>query len=125
MGYLASTVAAGALLAFAAPVDAVAGAVNNTNSKVALTIGGRVHKSLIHADDGVRDALFFVDGRSSNTEMWWSGSAKLTETVTMGAYQRWDVANQNGSYSFGSTSGAATNGGTTETGMYSYIYFKH
>merc|ERR1712057_117740 len=63
--YLASTVAAGALLAFAAPVDAVAGAVNNTNSK---------------------EALFFVDGRSANTEMWWSGSAKLTETVTMGAY---------------------------------------
>ena len=123
--YLASTVAAGALLAFAAPVDAVAGAVNNTNSKVALTIGGRVHKSLIHADDGVRDALFFVDGRSSNTEMWWSGSAKLTETVTMGAYQRWDVANQSGSYSFGSGTGAATNGATTETGKYSYLYFKH
>ena len=123
--YLASTVAAGALLAFAAPVDAVAGAVNNQNSKIALTIGGRVHKSLIHADDGVRDALFFVEGRSSNTEMWWSGKAKLTETVTMGAYQRWDVANQNGSYSFGSTTGAATNGGTTEGGKYSYLYFKH
>ena len=125
--YLASTVAAGALLAFAAPVDAVAGAVNNTNSKIALTIGGRVHKSLIHADDGFRDALFFVDGRSSNTEMWWSGSAKLTETVTMGAYQRWDVANQGGSYSFGSGTGAspAITAGTTEGGKYSYIYFKH
>merc|ERR1711959_255570 len=123
--YLASTVAAGALLAFAAPVDAVAGAVNNTNSKVALTIGGRVHKTLIHADDGVRDALFFVDGRSANTEMWWSGSAKLTETVTMGAYQRWDVQNQNAGFSFGSGTGAAVNTATTETGKYSYIYFKH
>ena len=123
--YLTSTVAAGALLAFAAPVDAVAGAINSNNSKIALKIGGRVHKSLIHADDGVRDALFFVDGRSSNTEIWYAGSAKLTETVTAGAYQRFDVANQNGSYSFGSTTGAATNGGTTQAAKYSYVYFKH
>ena len=105
--YLASTVAAGALFAFAAPVDAVAGAVNNQNSKISLTIGGRVHKTLIHADDGVRDGLFFTDGLDANTEMWWAGSAKLTETVTMGAYQRWDVANQNGGYSFGSGTGFA------------------
>ena len=83
--YLRASVAAGALLAFSAPVSAVAGAVNATNSKIALTIGGRVHKSLTHADDGVRDALFFTDGLDANTEMWWAGSAKLTETVTMGA----------------------------------------
>ena len=125
--YLASTVAAGALLAFAAPVDAVAGAVNSNNSKIALTLGGRVHKALIHADDGFRDALFFVDGRSNNTEMWWSGSAKLTETITMGAYQRWDVANQNTNFSFGSGTGAspATNTSQTHSAKYSYVYFKH
>ena len=123
--YLSASVAVGALLAFSAPVSAVAGAVNATNSKIALTIGGRVHKSLTHADDGVRDALFFTDGLDANTEMWWAGSAKLTETVTMGAFQRWDVANQNGGYSFGSTTGAATNESTTETGKYSYVYFKH
>jgi len=123
--YLASTVAAGALLAFSAPVDAVAGAINSNNSKIALKIGGRVHKALIHADDGVRDALFFVDGRSSNTEIWFAGSAKLTETVTMGAYQRFDVANQGGSYSFGSGTGAAVNTSTTHGAKYSYVYFKH
>ena len=123
--YLTSTVAVGALLAFSAPVEAVAGSVTASNSKIDLSTGGSVHTALIHADDGLRDAVFFVDGLSSNTELWFAGSAALTETVKMGAYQRFDVANQNSGYSFGSTTGAAATTSTTQTGKYSYIYFKH
>lgn len=123
--YLGTTVAATALLAFAAPMDANAGSLSGVNSKIDMSIGGRLHKTLTWADDGYRDGLFHTDGLTTNTELWVTGSAKLTETVTMGGYQRWDVPNQNAGYSFGSTAGTKTMTATTSTGKYSYVYFKH
>jgi len=123
--YLGTTVAATALLAFSAPIDANAGSIAANNSKIDLKVGGRVHKTLTWADDGYRDGLFHTDGLTTNTEMWLSGSAKLTEAVTMGALQRWDLQNQNAKYNFDSSTGAKETTATTSTGKYSYVYFKH
>ena len=123
--HLTTTVAATALLAFAAPIDASAGSIAANNSKIDLKVGGRVHKTLSYADDGYRSGLFHTDGLTTNTEMWLSGSAKLTEAVTMGALQRWDLQNQNAKYSFASSTGAQATTATTSTGKYSYVYFKH
>jgi len=123
--HLTSTVAAGALLAFAAPVDAVAGDANVGNDKVNVTLGGRIHRHLVHIDDGYRDGLFHGSGSSGNSELWLTGSGKLTENVTMGAYVRWDVAKQGSSVSFGSTTGDLTSADGANAHKYEYIYFKH
>ena len=119
------TVAAGALLALAQPVDAQAGGkVSAGNSKVDITLGGRVHRSLSYVDDGTHDQVFHGAGTSSNSEIWITGEGKLTESVSMGAYIRWDIAkNQNG-YSFGSTTGAAVSTTADDASKYEYIYFK-
>jgi len=122
--HLTTTVAAGALFAFGAPVDAVAGAVNAANSKISFSIGARVHRSLVHVDDGVNSAIFQGSGTSGNSEVWFSGSGKLTESVTMGAYMRWDIDKNDDSYSFSST-GAQTNANNANGNKYEYIYFKH
>ena len=55
--HLTSTVAVGALLAFAAPVDSFAGDANVGNDKVNVTLGGRIHRHIVHVDDGFRDGL--------------------------------------------------------------------
>ena len=123
--HLTSTVAAGALLAFAAPVSSFAGEANLGNDKVNVTLGGRIHRSLVHVDDGYRDAVFQGSGISANSELWLAGSGKLTENVTMGTYVRWDVAKQGSSWSFGSTTGAAASTNSANTHKYEYIYFKH
>jgi len=123
--YLGTTVAATALLAFSAPIDANAGSIAANNSKIDLKVGARVHKTLTYADDGYRDGIFQNDGLTTNTEMWLSGSGKLTESVTAGALHRWDLQNQNGGYNWDSTTGAAESTATTSTGKYSYVYFKH
>jgi hypothetical protein len=119
------TVAAGALLALAQPIDAQAGGkVSAGNSKVDITLGGRVHRSLSYVDDGTHDQIFHGAGISSNSEIWITGEGKLTEDVAMGAYIRWDIAkNQNG-YSFGSTTGAAVSTTADDASKYEYIYFK-
>ena len=119
------TVAAGALLALAQPIDAQAGGkVSAGNSKVDITLGGRVHRSLSYVDDGTHDQVFHGAGTSSNSEIWITGEGKLTESVSMGAYIRWDIAkNQNG-YSFGSTTGAAVSTTADDASKYEYIYFK-
>ncbi len=125
---LKASVAVGALLAVAAPVDAVAGGkVSAGNSKVDMTIAGRVHRSIHYIDDGTHDAVFHGAGISSNSEMWVTGSGKLTESVTMGGYLRWDIAKNDASHSFGSTTGAAATADTEDTAQhkYEYIYFKH
>lgn len=123
---LKASVAAAALLALTAPVDAVAGGkVSANNSKVDLKIGGRVHRSLVFADDGTREALFHSSGISGNSEIWMTGSGKITESMTMGAYVRWDIPKNGAGYSFGSTSGIeAVTDSATDLDKYEYIYFK-
>jgi hypothetical protein len=122
---LTSTVAAGALLAFAAPVDVVAGEANLGNDKVNVSLGGRIHRHIVHIDDGFRDGVFHGSGSSGNSELWLSGSGKMTESVTMGAYVRWDLPKQGSSVSFGSTTGAQASTDGANTHKYEYIYFKH
>ena len=66
---LKTSVAVGALFALAAPVasgSAEAG-FKNQNSKVNLTMGGQIVRSLLHADDGERTQLFNIDGRSTSS----------------------------------------------------------
>lgn len=123
--HLTSTVAAGALLAFAAPVASFAGDANVGNDKVNVTLGGRIHRHIAHIDDGYRDGTFFGSGSSGNSELWLSGSGKMTENVTMGAYVRWDLPKQDSSLSFGSTTGALTTSDGANAHKYEYIYFKH
>ena len=122
---LKASVAVGALVALAAPVDAVAGGkVSAANSKVDLTIGGRVHRTLHYIDDGKHDAIFQGAGISSNSEMWLTGEGKLTESVSMGAYLRWDINKNDATHSF--TTGNPTTADSEDTGQakYEYIYFK-
>jgi len=123
--HLTSTVAVGALLAFAAPVDSFAGDANVGNDKVNVTLGGRIHRHIVHVDDGFRDGTFHGSGVTGNSELWLSGSGKVTESVTMGAYIRWDVPKNGSSISFGSTTGVMTSSDGASTSKYEYIYFKH
>jgi len=118
------TVAAGALLALAQPIAAEAGGkVGAANSKVDLTLGGRVHRSLSYIDDGTHEALFHGAGISADSEIWMTGEGKLTESVSMGAYMRWDIAKNDASHSF--TGGNPTTADTEDTAQhkYEYIYF--
>jgi hypothetical protein len=125
---LKASVAAGALLALAAPMDAVAGGkVSAGNSKVDVTLAGRVHRSIHYIDDGKHDQIFQGSGISSNSEIWLTAEGKLTESVSMGAYMRWDIPKNDSSHSFGSTTGAAASTDLDATGTlakYEYIYFK-
>ncbi len=69
--------------------------------------------------------MFQGSGISSNSEVWLSAEGKLTESVSMGAYLRWDIPKNDASHSFGSTSGAAASTDATNTlHKYEYIYFK-
>ncbi len=53
---LKASVAVGALLALAAPMEAAAGGkVSAANSKVDVTLAGRVHRSIHYIDDGTHD----------------------------------------------------------------------
>ena len=122
---LKMTVAAGALLALAQPVGAQAGGkVGANNSKVDVTLGGRVHRSLSYVDDGTHEQIFQGSGISSNSEIWLTAEGKLTESVSMGAYMRWDVPKRDAGYSFGSTTGAAVSTDAANAAKYEYIYFK-
>ena len=123
---LKASVAAGALLALAAPMQtAEAGKLSAGNSKIDVTWGGRVHRAVRFVDDGAHDGLFQTDGTSSNSEVWFSGSGALTESVTMGALLRWDVGKNNGTVSFGRTTGDQTLADDAFTSKYETIYFKH
>jgi hypothetical protein len=59
--------------------------------------------------------------------MWLAGKGKLTESVEMGAYMRWDIAKNDDTWSFGSAggSGDASAGTAGNANKYEYIYFKH
>jgi hypothetical protein len=123
---LKATVAAGALVALAAPMGAAeAGSLGAANSKVDVTIGGRVHRALIHVDDGTHEGTFHTAGITSDSEMWLAGKGKLTESVTMGAYLRWDINKNDDTWGFGSTTGDAEAGTGANANKYEYIYFTH
>jgi len=126
---LRSSVAAGALLALTAPVGNVADAAGlkaTNGGKVDVTIGGRVGRALLHVDDGDNSSLFHVDGRSTDSEWWITGSAKLTENVTASAVLDFNTHANNSSPTFG-TSGAGT-AATTARGESidnQYVRFAH
>jgi len=124
---LKASVAAAALLAFAAPVDAVAGGkVSANNSKIDFKVGARVNRAIVSIDDGEHDDIYQADGISGNSEIWLSGSGKITENTTMGAYVRWDIPKNQGAFTFGSTTGAgALSDSDTALDKYEYVYFKN
>jgi predicted porin len=104
---LKTSVAAGALFALAAPVAPSAQAdFKNQNSKVNLTIGGQIVRSLIYADDGQHSQLFNVDGRTTGTRLRYIVSGNLTESIKVGGLLEHDVGQSNNTYSFGTTTGS-------------------
>jgi len=123
---LKTSVAAGALFAFAAPVsDAEAGNITNANSKAKVSIGARVHRSILSVDDGVHEEIFHSDGTTGDSEMWLSGSGALTESVTVSASLRWDIAKNEAACGFGSTTGEGTCADSGNADKYETIAFKH
>jgi len=123
---LKTSVAAGALFAFAAPVsDAEAGNITNANSKATVSIGGRIHRALASIDDGVHDEFFNTDGTTGDSEMWLSGSGALTESITVKASLRWDIAKNEATCNFGSTTGEGTCADAGNADKYENIAFVH
>jgi len=128
---LKTSVATGALMALAAPVtfapvsSADAAGLSNANSKFTTTLGGRVHRAIMHADDGKNDGLFNTDGQSGNSEVWLTGSGALTESITVGGKLRWDIGKNQGNCNFGSTTGEDTCASVANTHKNESIYFKH
>ncbi|MAH85483.1 MAG: hypothetical protein CMF65_13030 [Magnetovibrio sp.] len=126
---LKTSVAVGALFALAAPVasgSAEAG-FKNQNSKVNLTMGGQIVRSLLHADDGERTQLFNIDGRSTGTRVRYIVSGQLTESVKVGGLLEHDVGQSNDSFDFtGSGVGDEVHGNTTAFGIrHHHMTFSH
>lgn len=141
---LKTSVAAGALFALAAPVASGSALADfkNQNSKVNLTIGGQIVRSLIYVDDGEHSQLFQVDGRTAGTRLRYIVSGQLTESVKVGGLIEHDVGQSNDGYTFdygitgdsstygtGSTSGATGNDrGSDSTGFgirHHFVSFEH
>jgi len=124
---LKASVAAGALLALVTPMQsAEAGSFKGANaSKMDVTWGARIHRALRHIDDGEHDGIFNTDGTSGDSEVWVMGSGQLTEGIKMGGLLRWDIDKNQGSVSFGSTTGDETAAGTGFASKYETIYFEH
>lgn len=123
---LKASVAAGALLALATPMQsAEAGSISANNSKIDVTWGARIHRALVHVDDGQHDGIFQTDGTSANSEVWVTGRGKLTEAVTMGGLMRWDIEKNGGAFSFGSTTGDDSHASSAFASKYETIFFTH
>jgi hypothetical protein len=122
---LKASVAAGALLALATPMQSAEAGTTASNGKFDVTWGARIHRALRHVDDGQHDGIFQTDGTSANSEVWVSGSGKLTEGITMGGLLRWDVGKNQGSISFGSTTGDETATADAFASKYETVYFQH
>jgi len=140
---LKTSVAAGALFALAAPVAGTAHAdFKNQNSKVNLTIGGQIVRSLIWADDGEHSQLFHVDGRTTGTRLRYIVSGQLTESIKVGGLIEHDVGQSNDGYTFdygitgdsstygtGSTSGATGNDRSSDKTSFGirhhFVSFEH
>ena len=121
---LKSSVAAGALVALAAPMQtAEAGGISNGNSKMDLKVGGRVVRGLAYADDGDNSALFHTAGRSADTEFYFSASGKLTESVSVGALHRIDVNETGNDFRFDDRETTTSTG--ADAVKYSKVHFAH
>jgi predicted porin len=122
---LKSSVAAGALFALAAPVAGTAQAdIKNGNSKVSLTVGGQIGRSLVYVDDGEHSQLFNADSQSSPTRLRFIVSGKLTESIKVGGLIENDYAASNASYSF--TAAGESAGDDTAFGIrHAFISFQH
>jgi len=112
-------------MTFAPVSSAEAGGLKNANSKVSTSLGGRVHRAIMHVDDGAHDGMFNTDGQSGNSEVWLTGSGALTESVTVGGKLRWDIGKNQGACSFGSTTGEDTCAASGFASKNESIYFKH
>jgi hypothetical protein len=118
---LKTSVAAGALLALAAPMasgSAEAG-IKSQNSKVNLTVGGQIVRSLIYADDGEHSQLFQVDGRTTGTRVRYIVSGQLTESIKVGGLIEHDVGQSNDSFFFDNGVTSVTTTATASTGQVS------
>jgi hypothetical protein len=124
---LKASVAAGALLALATPMQsAEAGSFKHANAeKLDITWGARIHRALRHVDDGDHDGIFNTGGSSGNSEVWVMGSGKLTEGITMGGLMRWDIEKNQHTVSFLSTTGDENAAGAGFASKYETIYFQH
>jgi len=122
---LKSSVAAGALLALTAPVGGVAeaGSLKATNSKVDVVVGGRVGRAVMHVDDGEHSSMFHVDGRSTDSEWWITGSGKLTENVTASAVFDMNATQAGDSPSLGDAT--ATTAASAQSVDNQYVRFAH
>jgi len=124
---LKASVAAGALLALATPMQsAEAGSFKGANAeKLDITWGARIHRVLRHVDDGQHDGIFNTPGTSANSEVWVMGNGKLTEGITMGGLLRWDIAKTGATVSFGSTTGDESSAVAGDADKYETVYFQH
>lgn len=121
---LKTSVAAGALLALAAPMASGSaeaaekmGGIKGQNSKVQLTVGGQIVRSLIYADDGEHSQLFQVDGRTTGTRVRYIVSGQLTESIKVGGLIEHDVGQSNDSFQFADGVTSVTTSATASTGQ--------
>ena len=119
---LKSSVAVGALVALAVPSHA--GSIKQ-GGKIDLKVGGNVVKGVAHVDDGVNDHVFIPDGISSDTELYFSASGKLTEAVTAGALFKLNLEQTAADYSFAAADGDEAIASDAEAVNKQNIYFKH
>lgn len=130
---LKTSVAAGALFALAAPIGSAQAAektaFNNGNSKVNLTMGGQIVRSLIWADDSERSQLFHVDGRTVGTRVRYIVSGQLTESVSVGGLLEHDVGQSNNDFTFQSAAAGVGNETYSDQGSFGirhhFVSFTH
>jgi len=123
---LKTSVAAGALFALAAPVGTAQAEFKNQNSKVNLTIGGQIVRSLLWVDDGEHEQMFHVDGRTAGTRLRYIVSGQLTESVKVGGLIEHEVGQSNDSFTFGNTTGNDASVDTTAFGIrHHFVSFQH
>lgn len=125
---LKSSVAAGALFALAAPMasgSAEAG-IKNQNSKMNLTVGGQIARTLAYADDGQHSQLFQLDNPSSGTRIRFILSGQVTESVSIGGLIEYDLHQDGENAKFTTTTGNDEAPDTALAGRrHHFIDFKH
>lgn len=125
---LKTSVAAGALLALAAPMAAsqAEAGIKNQNSKIDLTVGGQIVRALAYADDGSNEELFMLDNPSSGTRIRFIVKGQVTESMAIGGLLEYDVGQDGEAARFTTTTGDAEMTDTAAHGVrHHYIDFKH
>ncbi len=82
---LKTSVAAAALMAFAAPVMAGADNVSTGQAKVKLKVYGQVNKAMMWGDDGDNSRTFVVDNTASDTRIGFLADAPVNADFSFGA----------------------------------------